>query len=189
VTELVSRTQTKRDAITQALTKVQAKVSPEDLFVFFVASHGTVDEVEYVLVTSNVGSLSTKALRTDTMSQARLSELLANIPATKKLIIIDTRNAGKLTEASDAANLTRGMNAETAVKILSRAVGSTILSASSTVQEAVEGYRGHGLFTFSVVVGMRGAADFDNDGFIKALELASYVDDCVPQLAEQIFKH
>ena len=189
VTELTTRADTTRDALVQALQSAKAAIRPEDLFVFYVASHGTVDEDEYFLVTSNVGSVSTAALRANALSQARLKELLANIPATKKLIVVDTCNAGKLGEAIEVALMTRGMNEETAMKILSRAVGSTILSASSTVQQAIEGYQGHGLFTWVVVEGLKGAADSDRDGFVRTLELASYVDVQVPELAERVFRH
>ena len=51
-----------------------------------------------------------------------LKELIANIPSTKKLIIIDTCSAGALGEAIQVAMLTRGMSEDTAMKILSRAV-------------------------------------------------------------------
>jgi uncharacterized caspase-like protein len=64
----------------------------------------------------------------------------------------------------------------------------TILSASTSQQEALEGYQGHGLFTYVLVEGLKGKADYDKDGFIKTLELANYIDDKVPILAEKIFK-
>ncbi|MFH2046522.1 MAG: caspase family protein [Pseudomonadota bacterium] len=163
-------------------------LQPDDLFVFYIASHGTVDEGEYFLITSNVGSLRTEKLKTDAISQNMLKETIANIPATKKLIIIDTCNAGALGEAIQVAMLTRGMSEDTALKILSRAVGSTILSASTSVQEALEGYNGHGLFTYVIVEGLKGKADKGKTGFIKTTELADYVDNEVPVLAEKVFK-
>ena len=137
----------------------------------FVASHGTVDDGEYFLITSNVGSTSTHILRQSALSQDDLKVLIANVPATKKLIMIDTCNAGKLGEAIQSAVLTRGMSEDTALKILSRAVGSTVISASTSLQEALEGYQGHGLFTWVVAAGLAGAADSDKDGYVKTHEL------------------
>ena len=189
VTELTSRADTTKDTIIKAVKTAQGQVRPEDLFVFFVASHGTVDEGEYYLITSNVGAVSTQALKRDAVSQDNLKTLIANVPATKKLVVIDTCNAGKLGEALQVAMLTRGMNEETALKILSRAVGSTIISASSSVQEALEGYQGHGLLTWVVAEGLKGRADLNKDGAVNTLELATFVDDQVPQLAEKVFKH
>jgi len=189
VVELTTRAQTTKDAITKTLKEMSGKVRPDDLFVFFVASHGTVDDGEYFLITSNVGATSTHILKQTALSQDDLKALIANVPATKKLVLIDTCNAGKLGEAIQIAMLTRGMNEDTALKILSRAVGSTILSASNSVQEALEGYKDHGLFTYVVVDGLRGAADNDKDGYVKTHELVNYVDSQVPELAEQVFRH
>jgi hypothetical protein len=184
---LTTKEETTKDGIKNAISGMKS-LSPEDVFVFYVASHGTVDEGEYFLLTSNVGSLSTFRLKEDALTQAELKELLANVPSTKKLIVIDTCSAGKLGEALQVAMLTRGMSEETAMKILSHAVGSTILSASTSLQEALEGYQGHGLFTYVLIEGMKGRADTDRDGFIRTLELASYVDSEVPALAEKVFK-
>ncbi|MDD5169491.1 MAG: caspase family protein, partial [Syntrophales bacterium] len=187
VTLLVTPQETTGDAIKKALERYRS-INPDDLFVFFVASHGTVDEGEYFLLTSNVGSTSTEKLKRDALSQRDLKERIANIPATKKLIVIDTCNAAALSDAIQVAMLTRGMSEDTAMKVLSRAVGSTIISASTSVQEALEGYRGHGLLTWVMVEGLQGKADADKDGFIKTTELANYVDDEVPKIAEQHFR-
>lgn len=168
--------------------KAMRSLNPDDLFVFYVASHGTVDEGEYYLITSNVGSTRTEKLKSDAVSQTAFKELIANIPATKKMIIIDTCNAGALGSAIQTAMLTRGMSEDTAMKVLSRAVGSTVLSASTSIQEALEGYNGHGLFTFVLAEGLQGKADKGRTGYVKTTELADYVDNEVPLLAEKIFK-
>lgn len=188
ITRLTTREQTTSASISAALKKMRTRVGPNDLFVFYVASHGTVDDGEYFLITSNVGATSTEKLRRDALSQNNLKELLSNIPAAKKLIVLDTCNAGKLGDAIQMAMLTRGMSEDTAFKVLSRAVGSTILSAANSQQEALEGYRDHGLFTYVLSEGLQGRADLDKDGFVKTTELASYIEDEVPDLAEKIFK-
>jgi outer membrane protein assembly factor BamB len=186
---LTTPAETTREALLRTLRDLRAKIGPEDLFVFYVASHGTAEDGEYYLITSNVASLSTSRLRTDALSQADLRDHMANLPATKKLIVIDTCDAGALGDALQAAFLTRGMSDATAMKILGRAVGSTVLSASMSAQEALEGYEGHGLFTHVLADGLKGAADLDKDGFVGTLELALYLDEQVPLLAERLFKH
>ncbi|MFH1974660.1 MAG: caspase family protein [Pseudomonadota bacterium] len=187
VKQLSSKEETTRENILKELKTMQS-LNPDDLFVLYVASHGTVDDGEYFLITSNVGSTRTERLKTDAIGQSVFKELIGNIPATKKLIIIDTCNAGALGEAIQMAMLTRGMSEDTAMKILSRAVGSTILSASTSMQEALEGYQGHGLFTYVLVEGLKGKADRGNTGYVRTTELADYVDNEVPTLAEKIFK-
>lgn len=186
---LTTPAETTRESLLQQMKEVRQRVAPEDLFIFFVASHGTVDDGEYFLITSNVGSISTDRLKTDALSQTDMKEFLANVPSTKKLIVIDTCNAGALGDKLQAAFLTRGMSEETAMKILGRAVGSTVLSASTSAQQALEGYQGHGLFTYVVTEGLGGKADLDKDGFVSTIELAAYVDEHVPALAEKVFRH
>ena len=187
ITRLTSKEATTKEAIIASFKKYQS-LNPDDLFVLYVASHGSVDDGEYFLITSNVGALSTQKLKNDALNQTELKGLVANIPSTKKMIIIDTCNAGKLGEAMQMAMMTRGMSEETAMKVLSRAVGSTILSASTSLQEALEGYKGHGLFTWALVEGMLGNADKGKSGFIKTTDLATYVEDEVPALAERVYK-
>lgn len=189
VRRLLKPEETTNTAIVAALKQARRDVRPEDLFVFYVASHGTVDDGQYLLMTSNVGSTSSARLKQDALTQDTLKDLISNIPASKKLVVLDTCSAGQLGDAIQMAMLTRGMSDDTAMKVLSRAVGSTVLSASTSVQEALEGYKGHGLFTYVVVAGLNGEADANMDGYVKTLELADYVDSQVPVLAETVFKH
>jgi hypothetical protein len=99
VRRLSSKEETTRENILKEL-KGMRSLNPDDLFVFYVASHGTVDDGEYFLITSNVGSTRTERLKTDAIGQSVFRGFISNIPATKKLIIIDTCNAGALGEAS-----------------------------------------------------------------------------------------
>jgi len=189
IKRLFKSAETTNAAIAEALKQARQDVKPEDLFVFYVASHGTVDDGQYLLITSNVGSTTTARLKQDALTQDALKEMISNIPASKKLVVLDTCSAGQLGDAIQVAMLTRGMSDDTAMKVLSRAVGSTVLSAATSVQEALEGYKNHGLFTYVIVEGLNGAADADKDGFVKTLELADYVDNQVPELAEKVFQH
>jgi WD40 repeat protein len=182
---LVTPAETTRDALIQSIKDMQSTVGPDDLFVFYVASHGSTDNGEYFLITSNVGSVSTEHLKTDAISKEELTALVANVPATKKLLVIDTSHA----ETLGNALLTRGLDEPTALKILSRAVGTTVLAASTSTQEALEGYQGHGLFSFVVADGLAGKGDVDKDGFVSTFGLAHYVDIEVPKLAQREFNH
>ena len=74
------------------------------------------------------------------------------------------------------------------MKILSGAVGSAVLAASNSQQQALEGQEGHGLFTWVLLQGLDGRADVRNNGYVSTVDLAGYVDDEVPKMAEKLFK-
>jgi len=186
---------TSKDAISKAFEDLRPKIKPNDLFVFYDASHGMVDTVDndeqYFLITSNVLFLSSDHISMDALSQKDLARLLGNIPAQKKIVILDTCNAGKAGKGIQLALLqqTRGLTEATAIKILQRAVGSATFMASSDTQEALEGYQGHGLFTYVLMEGLKGKADFKRDGIITVTGLKLYAEEEVVTLSEQVFKH
>ncbi len=186
---LTTPAETTRDSLLKTLGDMKTVVGPDDLFVFYVASHGLADDGEYYLITSNVGSASTEHLKSDAVSKEDLTALVANIPATKKLMVIDTCHAEALGSALQAGLLSRGLDEVTALKILSRAVGTTVLAASTSTQEALEGYQGHGLFTYVVAEGLMGKGDVDKNGIVSTLGLAHFVDRQVPDLAQSQFNH
>jgi len=185
--------ETTRENIIKAFEGLRLKMKPNDLFVFYNASHGIVDvvddEEQYFLLTSNVLLLSSRHIGKDAMSQKELAKLIGNIPAQKKFVILDTCNAGKGGREIQVALLqqTRGLTDSTAVKLLQRAIGSAVFSASSDTQLALEGYNGHGLFTFVLIEGLKGKADIKKDGYITVLGLADYVEENVVKLSEEVF--
>jgi len=112
---------------------------------------------------------------------------LANILAPKKLVIIDTCHAQPVGDAFEQALQSGGMTDGTATTILSREIGSTVLAAATTDQEALEGYKDHGLFTLVVAEGLGGRAAMN--GIVSNFSLADYVGAEVPPLATNIYRH
>jgi WD40 repeat protein len=190
IEQLTTQKATTKDALLSAFARYRT-IAPDDVFLFYVASHGTVEGAdpgkrEYFLIPSNVNAITDEAIRRDALSEGELRQLIASIPATRKLLLLDTCHAGAMGDAMMVT--TRGMEELAAVRVLSGAVGSTVLSASTSDQEALEGEDGHGLFTWVLLQGLGGDADFRKHGYINTFDLADYVDDEVPKIAEQHFK-
>jgi len=190
VEQLVTSKATTKTAITNAFARYRT-IEPGDVFVFYVASHGTVTgadlaDRQYFLIPSNVDSITDEAIRRDALSEGELKQLIASIPATRKLLLLDTCHAGAMGDAMMVS--TRGLEELAAVRVLSGAVGSTVLSASTSDEEALEGEGGHGLFTWVLLQGLNGSADLRKHGYINTFDLADYVDDEVPRVAEEHFK-
>jgi WD40 repeat protein/uncharacterized caspase-like protein len=192
VTELTSPADTTRTSILAALQRYTG-LNPGDVFVLFIASHGMVqgdriDRQDYYLLTSNVGSTSTAALGRDAISQHELKRVLAAIPARKKLMLFDTCYAGALGESLQNTPGTRGLAEDAALRILGDAMGSTIVSAASSVQQALEGFNGHGLFTWVLIEGLNGKAVAQGRQYVSTADISSYIEDEVPRLALDKFK-
>lgn len=189
IEQLVTQQTTTKAAIEAALARYQ-HIGPTDVFLFYVASHGMFEgdlaTRQYYLIPSNMHDTAMEAIQRDAVSEVELKRMIGSIPATRKLLLLDTCHAGAMGDAMMVT--TRGMGESAAVNVLSSAVGSTVLSASTSEQEAQEDMEGHGVFTWVLLQGLNGSADFLKDGYIKTFDLATYVDHEVPKIAEERFK-
>jgi hypothetical protein len=178
---LTTTAETDKAHVVKVLEAMRSAATPGDEFIFFVASHGIVADGVYYLITSNVGGDPAR-LKVDAISRQELSSLLANIPATRKLAIIDTCHAGAMGDG-------RGMDARAAATILGNSLDLTVLAATTTDEEAIDSYKGHGLFTFVVVDGLAGRAADPTDGVVDDYLLAHYVSKEVGPLALNLYQH
>ena len=67
----------------------------------------------------------------------------------------------------------RGIERVAALEKMTRAMGRTVLSASSDDAPALEGYRGHGVFTYALLDVHVRKTDTNNNGLIEVTELAA----------------
>ena len=171
-----------KDGLKSSFEKLGNEIQADDVFVFYIAGHGiTYDEDgDYYYLPSNFRFTSSEAIQQQGISKNDLTRYLSLIKAGKTLMLIDTCNAG-----SFLGNHTRGLSEQTAINHLTRSTGHATIVASSDDQVAMEGYKGHGIFTYIVVEGLSGKADTDGDGFITLQELSSYVEDEVPKRSRE----
>ena len=167
-----------RDGLKSSFEKLGDEVQADDVFVFYIAGHGiTYDEDgDYYYLPSNFRFINSEAIQQQGISKNDLTRYLSLIKAGKTLMLMDTCNAG-----SFLGNNTRGLSEQTAIDRLSRSTGHATIVASSDDQVAMEGYEGHGIFTYILVEGLRGKADTDGDGFITLQELSAYTEEEVPR--------
>ncbi len=70
IKKLTTEDETSRETIIGVLKQMQS-LKPSDTFIFYVASHGIMEEGVYYLLTSNVGSLSTRKLIETSLNEVR----------------------------------------------------------------------------------------------------------------------
>src|SRR6202048_5588538 len=74
-----------------------------------------------------------------------------------------------------------------ALNRMTRATGRTFLTATTDDAPALEGYRGHGVFTYALLDALE-HADVNKNGLIEVSELADYIDQKVPDFSFEAFK-
>jgi hypothetical protein len=165
---LREKKETTKFAIVKALKQLQ-NISPNDYFIFYVSSHGGIIDGVFYLACSD-----------GAISHYELLELFKRIPTANKLLLFDTCQSGMI-------------NSEVSKKLFEysqRKMNITSISAAQSHQAALEGYAdGHGIFTYVLMDGLEGDADFNRDGIVQSIELVSYAKKHVPVAAARKFNH
>lgn len=169
-----------KEGLEQKFTELSSIVTADDVFVFFVSGHGTAyDDGDYYFIPVNFRYTNKTDIPLKAISKSDLTKNLSLIKAGKTLMMLDTCNSGAFFADSNK----RGMGDKGIFERLSRATGHAILAAASDSQSAMEGYNGHGVFTYVLLDGLAGKADSDGDGFVTLTELSNYVENQVPELS------
>ncbi|MDW8230502.1 MAG: caspase family protein [Saprospiraceae bacterium] len=179
----VSDGQATRDGIVAALEQVKKQARPQDVFLFYYAGHGVLDDKNrYYLVPHDVTQLygNWEALAQQGLSAAQLQQYAREIPAQKQVYLLDAcQSAGALQQQGAAA---RGAAEERAIAQLARATGTHWITASGSEQFASEfAQLGHGVFTYALLEALKGKAD-NGDKRITVKEIDAYLQAVVPEL-------
>ncbi len=176
-----------RDKIYQGFETVIKQAKPEDVFVFYYAGHGSLDEEDddkYYLVPTDVTQIygDSEQLKNKAISADDLKAMLSKVKSQKQLILLDACHSGG---AVKAFSTRAGGSEEKALVQLARASGVVLIAASQSQQFATEFEEiGHGVFTYSLLEAMDGKAD-SGDKKVTVKEIARYMEERVPELSEK----
>jgi uncharacterized caspase-like protein len=185
---LNNRRSTGKVAILQAIKDAAIKAQTEDVFIFYVAGHGqNFDNNGYHMLTADVGVMTDKAVQANSISAQELQLAIANVPSGKKVVLLDTCQSGGGLDASKLMSVRGGIDNLDMVKDMNRKSGAIVLAAAESKEDAMEGYQGHGVFTFALLEALKGKADTKGDGIVSTFQLQEYVSDRTYQLAHQAF--
>ncbi len=203
---------TDKEATKENILKVKSKLQNStinDVVIVFYAGHGILDwDMDYYLATTDIDFImpSKKGLKYDL-----LEGLLSNIPARKKMLLIDACHSGEVdkddelsenTTNTDNSSTTRGTEeligdknilGQSSFELMKnmfadirKGTGSTIISSAGGSEYAYESDKTkNGIFTYILVNGIRtGDADTNKDGKIMVSELRDYLMDNVSKLTK-----
>ena len=176
-----------RENIIMAFKTMMHRAKPEDVFLFYYAGHGTLDEEhndEYYLVPTNITKLygDPDQLQKKGISATELRDLLTQVKSQKQIILMDACHSGG---ALKSLNVRAAATDEKAIIQLARSSGVFMLASSGTKQFATEFEElKHGVFTYALVEALDGKAD-TGDGKITVNELKFYMEERVPELTKK----
>ena len=166
--------QTTQAAIQQTFIEIKSKIKPEDVFVLYIAGEADRIDETYYLLTSKTKDFSAEQLKYTAISTIQLKKWIADIPTTNKLILLDTPMSDSVIKMNDVF-----------AKNISKCKSGMILTAGRYTVE--EGFRGHSVFTYTILDALSGIADQNKNGFIESNEMAQYVEAAIPMIAKQAF--
>lgn len=184
--ELYDENATKANIIAK-LNAIIAQAKPEDVFLFYYAGHGLLNEDnddEYYFVPTDVTKLygDQDQLSKKGISASELKNYLAQIKARKQVILMDACHSGGAMKTLNVR--TTGMD-EKAIVQLARSSGVAMIASSGTKQFATEfAQLKHGVFTYALLEALDGKAD-NGDKKITVNELKLYMEERVPDLTKQ----
>lgn len=162
-------------AIAEQARALARRMKPQDVLVAFIASHGVLEDGRYSIVTHDyAGELNGE----NTMSAREILGLSSAMPAQHQLWVFDTCHAGGVNELFRALYDAR-------LSVLARSAGLHLFASAQTQEEALDGYRGNGLFTHVLLRGMS-SADGNRDGKVSASELGVFSRTEATHLARRI---
>ncbi len=173
------------------LTDLLGKATKEDTVVIYLATHGVTDadgSLYYLCYDTDIGNL-----RGTGFSDKDLTDILSrNIHAGKTIIYLDACHSG-LSGLSDryarrgihVHEVNEKINSLAAALSRVREGGVVTFSASSSVGSSLEGPKWQGgVFTYTLINGLNGEANANNDEWVSVNELDGYLVRKVMSLTE-----
>ena len=178
LTSLVNEQASKQN-ILATIEKLAVQVKHGDSFIFFNASHGLLLQSQYYIVTSNFdGRLDTSG---SLISSNEIVEMSKKIKSLSQLFVFDTCHAGGVD------TIVSGLY-DARMSVLAKKMGLHIYASAGSVQTAMDGYKGNGLYTHTLLTGLKNgkAVDKDKSGSVTVKSLGIYSKEMTTELSSKL---
>ncbi len=157
----------------------QAKA--QDTIVIYYAGHGEAVDGVWHMLPYDIPEVSDVAIRSVGISATQIQEQIRALSAQNVLLLIDSCKSGAVVSAF------KGFETVKTLRNLAKRTGVHILAATDNEQFSAElKILKHGVFTYALLEGLNGQADFaPSDGFVAVTEIMEYVSERVPALIQQ----
>ena len=173
-------------------TQLRRQAGKDDMVIIYLAGHGATekdatspdgDGLEKYILPHNVDP---KDFYASAMPMGEMARIFQRISSERLVFISDTCYSGASGGRTIPVVGTRASISGAFFERLSQGKGRVIITASDANEVSVEKDElKHGVFTFYLLEGLRGKADYDGDGMITIDEIYRYVSTKVPQATGQ----
>jgi len=175
--ELLTDAKAGKAGILGKIDELSRKIRPNDGFILFVAGHGVLIQNQYYMLTNDYnGAVSDASM----ISSNEIVEMSKKIRSLSQLFIFDTCHAGGV----DA--IVSGLY-DARMSVLAKKMGLHIYASANSIQQALDGYQGNGLFTYTLLDGLNNKkeADKNSDSRISLVELGEYAKQTTTELSKK----
>jgi WD40 repeat protein len=176
--ELLTNEQATKENITGRIETLSKTIRPSDGFIFFVAGHGVLLQNQYYMLTHDFdGTINDKS----TISSNAIIEMSKKIKSLSQLFIFDTCHAGGVD------TIVNGLY-DARMSVLAKKMGLHIYASANSKEGAMDGYKGNGLFTYTLLDGLNNnkQADKYKDGKVSIVGLGEYTKKMTTNISKQI---
>jgi len=176
-TLMTDREATKTNIISK-IDELSRIIKPQDSFILFLAGHGVLMQNQYYVLTHD---FSGQVREASVISSNEIVEMSKKIKSLSQLFIFDTCHAGGVDTIISGLYDAR-------MSVLAKKMGLHIYASASDKQAAMDGYKGNGLFTYTLLDGLNNnkQADKNKDGNVTIVGLGEYSKKMTTNISKQI---
>ncbi len=175
------------DAVRDALTRLLRRAAPNDLVFIYIASHGSPDPFDPRRLYFLMNDTKVANMQKTGLGMFELQEVLDHVVRAERVVVfIDACHSAGLAGPQIVTSRALGIGENNVFNLyaskLYRESGRAVLTSSDVNELSEEGSRwggGHGVFTWALLEGLRGAADTNRDRVVTAGEAFDYVSQIV----------
>ena len=177
-TEVLTDTKATKSAILDRVDHLAKQAGLNDMVVVFLAGHGLLRDEQYFFVTTEYAG---RANEHCLVSSNELVQMSTGFKALSQLFIFDSCHAGGLDYIINGLYDAR-------LSVLARKLGLHVYASCSSLESALDGYQGNGLFTHNLLAGLDDNSNVDRnaDQAVTVVELGNFVKTRTADLARQL---
>ena len=155
-----------KENILSKINELSKIIKPTDSFILYIAGHGVLLQNQFFILTHDYdGNFSTSSM----ISSNEIVDISKRVKSLRQLIVFDSCHAGGVDDIVSGLYDSR-------MSVLAKKMGLHIFASANSIEGALDGYNGNGLFTYTLLDGLNDNknADKDKNGKISIVELGKY---------------